>query len=107
MAGKEVSVTSYEFTLLRTLVERVGRVLSREKLLDLARGSGEEAFDRSIDVHIFRLRQKLERDPRHPKLLKTVRGLGYVIAATDDDSGDAASDSDHDRDHDSGRDADE
>ena len=79
-AGKDVIVTSYEFALLRTLVERAGRVLSREQLLDLARGSAEEAFDRSIDVHIFRLRQKLEVDPHHPKLLKTVRGAGYMIA---------------------------
>lgn len=79
-AGNDVVVTSYEFALLRALVERAGRVLSREQLLDLARGSAEEAFDRSIDVHIFRLRQKLESDPHHPKLLKTVRGAGYMIA---------------------------
>lgn len=81
--GREVNVTSYEFALLRTLAERAGRVLSREQLLDLARGNAEEAFDRSIDVHISRLRQKLESDPRHPKLLKTVRGLGYMVADGD------------------------
>jgi DNA-binding response OmpR family regulator len=83
LEGKEVNVTSYEFALLRALAERAGRVLTREQLLDLARGNAEEAFDRSIDVHIFRLRQKLESDPRHPRLLKTVRGLGYMVADGD------------------------
>jgi DNA-binding response OmpR family regulator len=81
--GKVVNVTAYEFALLRALTERAGRVLSREQLLDLARGNAEEAFDRSIDVHISRLRQKLEIDPRHPRLLKTVRGLGYMVADGD------------------------
>jgi two-component system response regulator RstA len=59
------------------LVEKAGRVLSREQLMELARGSAEEAFDRSIDVHVSRLRQKLGDDPRKPKLIKTVRGVGY------------------------------
>ena len=68
-----------EFALLRALAERPGRVLSREQILDLARGSAEETFDRSIDVHVSRLRQKLESDPRHPSLLKTIRGLGYML----------------------------
>jgi len=79
--GRPVSLTSYEFALLRTLAEQPGRVMSREQLLDLARGNSEDAFDRSIDVHISRLRQKLEPDPRHPALLKTVRGVGYMVAA--------------------------
>ncbi len=78
--GKRLSLTAYEFVLLRALAERAGRVLSREQLLDLAKGSAEEAFDRSIDVHISRLRQKLEADPRHPRLLRTVRGAGYMLA---------------------------
>jgi DNA-binding response OmpR family regulator len=78
--GALVDLTSYEFSLLRALAERQGRVLSREQLLDLARGSAEEAFDRSVDVHIFRLRQKIEADPRRPRLLKTVRGAGYLLA---------------------------
>jgi len=82
--GKALSLTSYEFTLLRALAERVGRVLSREQLLDLVKGSADEVFDRSIDVHIFRLRQKLEEDPRNPKLLKTVRGAGYLLARGDE-----------------------
>ena len=80
LAGRELSLTSYEFDLLRALAERAGRVLSREQLLELAKGSAEESFDRSIDVHISRLRQKLEDDPRRPRLLKTVRGAGYLLA---------------------------
>ena len=82
--GKSLNLTSYEFGLLRVLAERAGRVLSREQLLDLVKGNAEEVFDRSIDVHIFRLRQKLEEDPRNPKLLKTVRGAGYLLATGDE-----------------------
>jgi DNA-binding response OmpR family regulator len=78
--GKELVLTSYEFSLLRVLCERAGRVLTREQIMDLVRGSAEEAFDRSIDVHISHLRQKLGDDPRNPKLLKTVRGVGYMLA---------------------------
>jgi DNA-binding response OmpR family regulator len=80
LRGKSINVTTYEFSLLRALAERAGRVLSREQIMDLARGNAEEAFDRSIDVHVSRLRQKLESDPRHPHLLKTIRGLGYMLA---------------------------
>jgi DNA-binding response OmpR family regulator len=79
--GRELALTGYEFDLLRVLAERAGRVLGREQLMELARGSAEEAFDRSIDVHVSRLRQKLGDDPRRPRLLKTVRGSGYVLAA--------------------------
>ncbi len=79
--GRELALTAYEFTLLRVLAERAGRVLSREQLLDLAKGSAEESFDRSIDVHVSRLRQKLGDDPKRPRLLKTVRGAGYVLAS--------------------------
>jgi len=78
--GRPVTLTSYEFALLRALAEQPGRVMSREQLMDLARGNAEDAFDRSIDVHISRLRQKLEPDPRHPSFLKTVRGVGYMVA---------------------------
>ena len=80
LRGRTVNVTTYEFALLRALAERAGRVLTREQILDLARGTAEEAFDRSIDVHVSRLRQKLESDPRHPLLLKTIRGRGYMLA---------------------------
>jgi len=82
--GKALHLTAYEFTLLRVLAERAGHVLSRERLLDLAKGSAEDAFDRSIDGHISRLRQKLGDDPKHPRLLKTVRGAGYVLATSSD-----------------------
>jgi len=79
--GRQLELTSYEFDLLRVLAERAGRVLSREQLLDLARGSADEAFDRSIDVHVSRLRQKLGDDARKPRWLKTVRGAGYLFSA--------------------------
>jgi len=79
-AGREVALTGYEFTLLEALARRAGRVLSREQLMELARGSAEEAFDRSIDVHVSRLRQKLGDDPKRPRLIKTVRGVGYLLA---------------------------
>lgn len=80
--GTDIPVTAYEFSLLRVLAERAGRVLSREALLDLAKGSAEEAFDRSIDVRISRLRQKLGDDSKRPRLLKTVRGAGYMLAVS-------------------------
>ena len=78
--GAQLALTTYEFILLRVLAERAGRVLSREQLVDLVRGSAEDAFERSIDVHISHLRQKLGDDPRSPTLLKTVRGVGYMLA---------------------------
>jgi len=77
--GTPLSLTTFEFGLLRVLMERAGRVLSREQLLELLHGSSDEAFDRSIDVHVSRLRQKLELDPKKPRLLKTIRGLGYML----------------------------
>jgi DNA-binding response OmpR family regulator len=79
LAGKDVAVTAYEFAILRVLAERPNRVLSREQLLDLAKGSADESFDRSIDVRISRLRQKLGDDPKKPRLLKTVRSAGYML----------------------------
>jgi DNA-binding response OmpR family regulator len=78
--GKEIQLTGYEFALLEALARRAGRVLTREQLMELARGNAEDAFDRSIDVHVSRLRQKLGDDPKHPRLIKTVRGSGYVLA---------------------------
>jgi two-component system, OmpR family, response regulator len=85
--GRELDLTAYEFGLLRALAEHSGEVLTREQLLELAKGSGGDAFDRSIDVRISRLRQKLGDDPRRPVLLKTVRGAGYVL--TVEESGEA------------------
>jgi DNA-binding response OmpR family regulator len=79
LGGKPLTLTSYEFALLRVFAEHVGQVLTREQLLDLAKGNADEAFDRSIDVRISRLRQKLGDDPRNPVLLKTVRGSGYLF----------------------------
>jgi DNA-binding response OmpR family regulator len=81
LAGQPLGLTTAEFILLRVLAERAGRVLSREQLLDLTKGSSEEAFDRSIDAHISRLRHKLGDDPRQPRLLKTIRGAGYLLAS--------------------------
>jgi len=79
--GRDVSLTGYEFAILKALAERAGRVLSREQLMEMAKGSAEESFDRSVDVHVSRLRQKLGDDPKHPRLIKTVRGAGYLLAA--------------------------
>jgi DNA-binding response OmpR family regulator len=81
LGGKELPLTAYEFQLLHALAGRAGHVLSRERLLELVRGSAEEAFDRSIDVHISRLRAKLGDDPRRPRWLKTIRGAGYQLLA--------------------------
>jgi DNA-binding response OmpR family regulator len=81
--GKDVPLTSNEFQLLRAFAERAGRVLSREQLLEIVEGSSEESFDRSIDVRVSRLRQKLGDDPRQPRIIRTVRGLGYVLAIED------------------------
>jgi len=76
--GKRSTLTNYEFELLATLARAAGRVLSREHLLDTLKGHAE-AFDRSIDVHIGKLRAKLEVDPREPRYIKTVRGVGYML----------------------------
>ena len=83
LGGKAIEVTAHEFSILRALAQRPGRVLSREQLLDLAKGSAELSFDRSIDVHVSRLRAKLGDDSRSPKILKTVRGAGYMLAGGD------------------------
>jgi len=74
-------LTTYEFELLYVFAERAGRVLTREQLVDLVRGSPDEAFDRSIDVHVSHLRKKLGDDPKNPAIIKTVRGIGYVFAS--------------------------
>jgi two-component system, OmpR family, response regulator len=81
LGGKPISVTTNEFQVLKAFAQRVGRVLDREQLLKIVHGTCDENFDRSIDVVISRLRQKIEVDPRNPRLLKTVRGSGYVLTA--------------------------
>lgn len=78
--GEPIALTTSEFALLHALAQRAGRVLGREQLLQLLHGSADEAFDRSIDVVVSRLRHKLEDDPRNPQLLKTIRGAGYMLA---------------------------
>jgi two-component system OmpR family response regulator len=83
--GTLVTLTAGEFDLLLALAERPGRVLSRDQLLDLTRGREAQPFDRSVDVQLSRLRRKIEDDPKEPRLIKTVRGGGYVFAARMDD----------------------
>jgi len=81
VAGVRQSLTAHEYDLLAALARNAGRVLSRDQLLELVKGEdADEAFDRSIDVHVSRLRQKIEPDPRHPRYVKTVRGAGYLLA---------------------------
>jgi DNA-binding response OmpR family regulator len=84
--GEPLELTSYEFSILRVMIERRGHVLSREEILDLAKGSAEEAFDRSIDVRVSRLRQKLPNKPDQPSIIRTIRGAGYMLAWNDEDS---------------------
>ena len=76
-----VPLSNAEFRLLSVFIERPYRVLSRDQLMDAARGQNVTAFDRSIDLLVSRLRQKLEDDPKDPKFLKTVRGEGYLFDA--------------------------
>jgi two-component system, OmpR family, phosphate regulon response regulator OmpR len=82
--GAERSLTAYQFDLLAVMAENAGRVLSREALMDLLKGSPLEAFDRSIDVQVSRIRQALEDDPKKPRRIVTVRGAGYVFAKAQD-----------------------
>jgi two-component system phosphate regulon response regulator OmpR len=77
--GFEVPLAASEFELLRAFAERPGRTLSRETLLELAHPRGEEHFDRSIDVRITRIRRKIEAVPSRPRVIRTVRGIGYVF----------------------------
>jgi two-component system phosphate regulon response regulator OmpR len=78
--GIEQPLTSHQFDLLVALAENAGRVLTRDQLMDLVRGEELAAFDRSIDVHVSRIRAAIETDPKNPKRLITVRGAGYVFA---------------------------
>jgi two-component system phosphate regulon response regulator OmpR len=77
--GEELELTAMEFDLLAAFAHNPNRVLSRERLLDLAHNHDTEPFDRSIDVRIARLRRKIERDPSKPMLIKTMRGAGYMF----------------------------
>jgi two-component system phosphate regulon response regulator OmpR len=77
-------LTGYQFALLLALAERAGRVMSRDALMDQLKGESLEAFDRSIDVHISRIRAAIEDDPKKPRRVITVRGAGYVLAKAQD-----------------------
>jgi len=82
--GEERLLTSYQFNLLCALAENPGRVMTREALMDRLRGEELEAFDRSIDVHISRIRAAIEADARRPRRILTIRGVGYVFARKQD-----------------------
>ena len=85
-SGEATPISGVEYKLLRVLVTHPNRVLSRDQLLDLTQGRGADPLDRSIDVQISRLRQRLGDDPRSPALIKTVRGEGYVLSVPVDSS---------------------
>jgi two-component system OmpR family response regulator len=78
--GGDVDLSTGEYELLLAFITHPRRVLSRDQLLDLARGRSAAPFDRSIDIQVMRLRRKIEADPKEPRLIKTVRGGGYVFA---------------------------
>ena len=73
-------LTTSEFNLLKAFVDHPRRVLSRERLLDLANARDPDAFDRAIDVRITRIRRKVEPDPNHPRIIRTIRGASYVFS---------------------------
>ena len=84
VAGLACDLTSYQFDLLVALAERAGRVLTRDQIMEAVRGRELEAFDRSIDVHMGRIRAAIEVDAKNPKRILTVRGVGYVFARQQD-----------------------
>ncbi len=89
--GKTCDLTGHQFDLLVVLAQSPGRVLSRDQIMDSLKGHPLEAFDRSIDVHISRIRAVIEDDPKAPRRVLTVRGAGYVFARKQD-ADDAAMD---------------
>ena len=82
--GRECELTSYQFQMLVVLAQQPGRVLSRDQIMDALKGHALEAFDRSIDVHVSRIRAAIEDDPKNPRRILTVRGAGYVFAKKQD-----------------------
>ena len=78
--GASCTLTGYQFALLLALAEHAGRVMSRDALMDRLKGEPIEAFDRSIDVHVSRIRAAIEDDPKKPRRVITVRGAGYLFA---------------------------
>ena len=81
--GRDVPITAMEFDLLKAFIDHPNQVLSRDRLLTLTRNRQWEPFDRSIDIRITRLRRKVEDDPDHPKVIKTIRGAGYLFVPQD------------------------
>ncbi len=79
VAGRRITLTHFEFELLLCLARAAGRVLSRDQLMETLRGVEFEAFDRSIDVHVSKLRAKIEDDAKDPRYIRTVRGVGYML----------------------------
>jgi DNA-binding response OmpR family regulator len=84
VGGTPADLTSYQFDLLVAMAERAGRVLTRDQIMEAVRGRELEAFDRSIDVHMGRIRAAIEVDAKNPKRILTVRGVGYVFAKQQD-----------------------
>lgn len=84
VAGQVCDLTAYQYDLLVALAERAGRVLTRDQIMEAVRGRELEAFDRSIDVHMGRIRAAIETDPKAPQRILTVRGVGYVFARHQD-----------------------
>ena len=82
--GDPRELTARQFDVLLAMAERAGRVLSREQLIEAVGGEGSDAFDRTIDVHIVKVRAAIEDDPKHPRRVLTVRGAGYVFAKAQD-----------------------
>jgi two-component system alkaline phosphatase synthesis response regulator PhoP len=80
---RPLGLTPVEFKVLGALVKEPGRVFSRAQIIEKALGLDFDGFDRTIDVHILKLRRKLEKDPRHPKMIKTVYGAGYKLLEQD------------------------
>jgi two-component system phosphate regulon response regulator OmpR len=84
LSGQRCDLTSHQFELLALMAQSAGRVLSRDQIMDALRGHPMEAFDRSIDVHVSRIRAAIEDDPKTPKRVLTVRGAGYLFAKRQD-----------------------
>jgi DNA-binding response OmpR family regulator len=84
VSGQACDLTSYQYDVLVALAERAGRVLTRDQIMEAVRGRELEAFDRSIDVHMGRIRAAIEADPKAPQRILTVRGVGYVFARQQD-----------------------
>jgi DNA-binding response OmpR family regulator len=87
--GRRCDLTAHQFDLLVVLARQAGRVLTRDQIMDALKGQSFDAFDRSIDVHVSRIRAAIEDDPKQPRRVLTVRGAGYLFVRQPDDAGDA------------------